>query len=554
MSRPGASDRPNVLFVIADQLRADHLGFGGDGHVNTPNLDALAARGAVFDEAYVASPTCMPNRASLLTGRWPSAHGTRCNGIPLDPDASTFVRQLAGSGYTTAAVGKLHHQNMGWEFEPEQLEQIRATSPLLLDGGAPDSVVRDREPGWDRHEDRARHDDAYLPLPRDYYGYNEVDLVVGHGDAPGGHWRHWARERGVDPAQGGPAASPRRSSAWEQVYTSAIPASAHPTEYVGERAEARVRAAAGQDDPFFLFVSFPDPHHPFAPPAEYADRHRPEDMPLPVGFHQDHARSPEHVRLMAERRGTPDGDPTMTFAVDEEQYRQALAAQYGQIEFVDDQVGRLLRALEESGQAENTLIVFTADHGDLFGDHGLMLKHFVHYRAVTRVPLLVAGPGVAARRMPELVSTADLAPTLLDLTGTQPFRGIQGRSLRPLLGDDAGAPGAAPGTSAAAGTGAAAASGVSWREALLVEEEQPFSVPGLPAPVTIRTVLTSRGRMTRYFGSDEVEVYDHGSDPDEMVNVAADPDAAALRSHLEGAMLEAMASVAETGLAPTASA
>ncbi|RZU62706.1 sulfatase family protein [Zhihengliuella halotolerans] len=538
MSRPDGAERPNILLVVADQLRADHLGFGGDDTVNTPNLDALAERGTVFDEAHVASPTCMPNRASLLAGRWPSAHGTRCNGIPLDPDTSTFVRQLAESGYTTAAVGKMHHQNMGWEFEPDQIEQIRETSPLLADEAAPDAVVRERTPGWDRHEDRARHDAEYLPLPDDYYGYGEVDLVIGHGDSPGGHWRHWARERGVDPALGGPAASTRCSDAWEQVYTSAIPASAHPTEYVGERAEARVRAAAEDEDPFFLFVSFPDPHHPFAPPAEYADRHRPEDVRMPVGFDQDHARSPEHIRRMAARRGTPDPDPTMTFAVDEQQYREALAAQYGLIEFIDDQIGRLLRALEETGQAENTLIVFTADHGDLFGDHGLMLKHFVHYRAVTRVPLVVAGPGVAAGRAAELVSTADLAPTFIELSGARAFRGIQGRSLAPLLGrDDDGAAAVHP-----------------WREALLVEEEQPFSPEGLPAPITIRTVLTPRGRMTRYFGSLEVEVYDHGADPDELVNVAADPEAAGLRSHLEGAMLEVMASVAETGIAPTASA
>nr|WP_231366289.1 sulfatase-like hydrolase/transferase [Zhihengliuella flava] len=530
------------MFIIADQLRADHLGFGGDRHVSTPHLDALAARGRVFDEAHVTSPTCMPNRASLLTGRWPSAHGTRCNGIPLDPDASTVVRQLARDGYGTAAVGKLHHQNMGWEFEPDQLEQIRATSPLLADAAAPDAVVRERQPGWDLQEDRARHDAAPLPLPADYYGYQDVDLVVGHGDAPGGHWRHWARERGVDPGHGGPGASSRVSSAWEQVYTSAIPASEHPTAYVGERAEARIRAAAEQEDPFFLFVSFPDPHHPFAPPAEYAQRHRPEDVPLPESFHQDHARSPEHVRLMAERRGTPDPDPTMSFAADEAQYRQAMAAQYGQIEFVDDQVGRVLAALEETGQAENTVVVFTADHGDVFGDHGLMLKHFVHYRAVTRVPLVIAGPGVAAGRRGELVSTADLAPTLLEITGAQPFRGIQGRSLVPLLADDGAAAGAEADASAA------------WRRELLIEEEQPFTPEGLPAPITIRTVLTPRGRMTRYFGSAEVEVYDHLTDPQEMHNLAEDPAAAELRCELQVALLEAMASVADTGVAPTSSA
>src|SRR5687767_9563742 len=105
------SRRPNVLFIIADQLRADHLGFGGNSVVRTPNLDALAARGTVFSNATVANPTCMPNRASLITGRWPSTHGTRCNGIPLDPQSRTLIRSLGEVGYHAIGVGKLHHQN-----------------------------------------------------------------------------------------------------------------------------------------------------------------------------------------------------------------------------------------------------------------------------------------------------------------------------------------------------------------------------------------------------------------------------------------------------------
>lgn len=528
--------RPNVVVLIADQLRADHVGFGGNPVVRTPHLDRLAQRSAVFGRAHVANPTCMPNRATLLTGRWPSAHGTRCNGIPLDPDASTFVRQLARCGYSTAAVGKLHHQNMGWDFEPDQREQIAATAPLLLDPNACDAAERNREPGWDRWEDRARHEARHLPLPRDYYGYDEVDLVVGHGDVPGGHWPHWARAKGVDPdALGGPGAGRERCAAWEQVYTSSVPAQAHPTAYIGERAEARVRAAAARDEPFFLFVSFPDPHHPFAPPAEYAHRYDPASIPLPVGFHQDHSASPTHVQRMVAARGTPNPDPTMTFCVTEEQYRAAAAAQYGLIEFMDEQIGRVLAALEETGQAEDTVVLFTSDHGDLFGDHGLMLKHFVHYRAVTRVPLLVHGPraGLLARRdVDALVSTADLAPTLLELAGAPAFRGIQGRSLVPLLEGRAG----------------------SVRDALLVEEDQPFSLKGLPAPVRMRTVLTDRGRMTRYFGAGELELYDHGTDPDELVNLAGDPHAAGLRAHLDAAMLDQLVALADTGTAPTAAA
>ncbi|MDR2255526.1 MAG: sulfatase-like hydrolase/transferase [Arthrobacter sp.] len=528
------AERPNIVMIICDQLRADHLGFGGNPSVRTPHLDALAERGVVFENAHVANPTCMPNRASLMTGRWPSAHGTRCNGITLDPDHTTFVQQLADAGYSTAAVGKLHHQNMGWDFEDDQAEQIALTSPLLVDPGAPDANRPHREQGWDQWEDRQRHDAALVPLPAGYYGYDEVDLVIGHGDAPGGHWRWWASERGVDASLlGGHDAALRADATWNQIYTSAIPAHAHPTAFVGERAEARVRAAADAEEPFFLFMSFPDPHHPFAPPQEYADRYAPDALPLPLGFEQDHADSPAHIRAMAARRGQPDPDPTMAFSVTERQYRDAAAAQYGLIEFMDEQVGRVLRALEETGQAENTVVLFTADHGDLFGDHGLMLKHFVHYSAVTRVPLVVADP-----RRPErsgsreaLVSSVDITATLLELGGATAIRGMHGRSLEPVLGGDA-----------------------PIRERLLIEEDQPFSPEGLPAPTRIRTVITPRGRFTRYFGSSEAELYDHASDPGELANLALRPESAAFRSAMEVELLEAMAAVDDTGVAPTASA
>ncbi|HKU35795.1 MAG TPA: sulfatase-like hydrolase/transferase, partial [Paenarthrobacter sp.] len=262
------------------------------------------------------------------------------------------------------------------------------------------------------------------------------------------------------------------------------------------------------------------------------DLYDPGDLPLPLGFEQDHAASPEHIRTMIEHRGTPNPDPTMTWAATPEQYRHAAAAQYGLITMMDEHIGRILDELERQGLAEDTIVVFTSDHGDLFGDHGLMLKHFVHYRAVTNVPLLVHVPGGIPGRSDALVSSADIAPSLLELTGSAGFRGIQGRSLVPLL------------------TGEAA----QHRNALLVEEEQPFGLDGLPGPVRIRTVITKEGRLTRYFGTDIVELYDHRSDPGELVNLSGNPSAAGLEDRLLRTMLEEMAGVADEGTAPTAAA
>ncbi|MDQ0258251.1 arylsulfatase A-like enzyme [Sinomonas atrocyanea] len=531
--------RPNVLVIVADQLRADHLGFGGNTVVKTQNLDALADRGMVFENATVANPTCMPNRASLVTGRWPSAHGTRCNGIPLDPASRTLMRSLADTGYRTLAVGKLHHQNMGWEFEPEQQAEIRATAPLLLNTTAEDARPRSGPAGWDHWEDRARHEQAFVPLPTDYYGYSHVDLIVGHGDHPGGHYLHWARERGLDPdAVGGPDGSEAVYPGWDQVYRTAIPADLHPSAYIGEKAVEHLKDAAGHDAPFFLFVSFPDPHHPFSPPAGYDTLYDPDSIPLPLGFDQDHSRSPRHIRHMVSRRGEPGTDPTMTWAATAEQYRHAAAAQYGLITLMDEQIGRILAELDAQGLSEDTIVVFTADHGDLFGDHGLMLKHFCHYRAVTNVPLVVALPGAsagprsAAGRSRSLVASPDLVPTLMELTGAGQFRGIQGISFASILhgGEDV------------------------HRPALLIEEDQPFGLPGLPGPVRMRTVVTAEGRLTRYFGAGEVELYDHALDPWELHNVAGQPEYAALERRLTEALVTQMASLADEGTAPTAAA
>jgi arylsulfatase A-like enzyme len=525
--------QPNVVVIIADQLRADHLGFAGNTMVQTPNLDKLAAESIIFTEATVTNPTCMPNRASLLTGRWPSAHGTRCNGITVDPDASNMVKSLSCEGYQTTAIGKLHHQNMGCDFEPVQRAEIDAIDPLLMDPSVTDARAPRGPVRWDMWEDMDAHNEQFIPLPDDYYGYRNVDLVIGHGDRPGGHYVHWARERGLDPtAVGGPANAPRRLPGWDQVYQTAVPAALHPSSYVGERAVEHLVQFGREAEPFFMFVSFPDPHHPFSPPEEYADMYSPDEVELPLGFYQNHAKSPPHIRHMFEHRGEPNVDPTMTFAVDEAQYRQAVTAQYGLITLMDEQIGRILTTLEETGLADDTIVVFTSDHGDLFGDHGLILKHFSHYRAVTKVPLTIKAPGHRPGTSDALVSTADLAPTLLDLTRTLPYRGIQGISLVPLLQGKVH----------------------SVRNALIIEEDQPFGLPGLPGPVRTRSVLTTEGRLTKYFGTDIAELYDHETDREELNNVAGEPEFKELQDRMTLAMLEGMAALADDGIAPTAAA
>ncbi len=491
----------NIVVIIADQLRADHLGFEQQVPVRTPNIDELAAGSVVMNSAFVANPVCMPNRATIMTGRWPSAHGLRTNGLPLDWHAETFVRSLRANGWRTSAVGKLHLQPMGWPFEEFQQEEIQEAMPALWAQAM--SSFGDNFTSW---EDYDRHANEVITLPPDYYGFDDVSLTVGHGDRISGNYLQWARDRGFDPiTEAGVQASADVSTAWSQVYESAVPAHLHPTTYVTDEAISRLEQFAQRDEAFCLYVSFPDPHHPFAPPREYFHRHSPGEMPLPKTFFDEHVGSPDYVKTIIENRGFPNEDPTMTWAPTEQQFRHALAAELGSIEFLDDSVGRILGAIDSLGLTEDTIVIFTADHGDVFGDHGLMLKHFTHYRGVTRVPLILRVPGVAPTTRDELVSSADIAPTIVELANLPSLPAVQGRSLVPLLNEVS-----------------------EWdRRGLVIEEDQPFGLDNLPGPVRMRTFVTHDLRLTEIVGHGISECFDLRADPSETVNLAGDPAAAA---------------------------
>lgn len=515
----------NIVVIIADQLRVDHLGFAGKVPVRTPHIDALAANGHNFDRAFVANPVCMPNRATIMTGQWPSAHGLRTNGLPLNPECDTFVRVLRRNGWRTSAVGKLHLQPMGYGYEEYQLDQIKAAMPELWE----QSVAGPFGESFHSWEDSDLHADGTVQMPDDYYGFESVSLVAGHGDRVFGHYVPWARERGFDPAtQAGRKNAKSKYAGWNHVYESAVPAALHPTTFITDTAIERLDDFAEGTEPFVLFVSYPDPHHPFAVPSEYFHRHKPDDMPLPETFHDDHATSPQYVRDIIAKRGTPDVDPMMLWAPTEDQFRNALAAELGSIEFIDDSVGRIIDAIARLELTDDTLIVFTSDHGDVFGDHGLILKHFTHYDAAIRVPLLISGGGVGGGIHHELTSSTDIAPTLLELAGTVPMAGVQGASLVPIMNGDA----------------------VEWRSAILVEEDQPFGLPTLPGPVRLRTVITDALRYTRIAGTTISELYDLRSDPQEMSNCAAADSASELRETANAVMVDELMRVVDDSKVP----
>lgn len=218
-----------------------------------------------------------------------------------------------------------------------------------------------------------------------------------------------------------------------------MPEALYPTAYVRDRANDYLTARAGEDDPFFAFVSFPDPHHPFNPPGRYWDMYRPEDFEvhLPYSAHKNPTPS---MRWLHDQwqQGTPQVTrETATMAGDEE-LRQAMALTAGMIGFVDDAVGAVMDCLRRSGLADDTVVCFTADHGDYLGDFNLLLKGALPFSSITRVPFLWSDPDDRnARRSAALGSTLDIASSILERAGLAPFAGIQGKSLLGNLGGSA---------------------------------------------------------------------------------------------------------------------
>jgi arylsulfatase A-like enzyme len=512
---PGAGKRPNILWIIADQLRADHVGFGGNPIVRTPHLDALAARATVFDRAWVANPICMPNRCSMLTGRMPSAHGVVFNDRSLAWNANTFARELSRAGYRTALIGKSHIQH----GLSRNVVRAQRQAPTLANP-YPD--------GWDSLENPELYLEGSPSIP-DFYGFQHVEFAIGHADAVAGHHYQWAVQRGADPqllhTEWGPGSPARaRYAPWWQVYQPVLPEEFHSTTFVTEQTIAWLeqrRAQSGGNpapEPFFLQCSFPDPHHPFAPPGRWWDAYRPADMPEPATFDDPLTDAPAHLRVI--RALKPSKNPVQMFGPSRELVRHAMAAEFGLIEMMDQGIGRILTALERLGLADDTIVVFTSDHGEMFGDHGLMLKATMHYQQCLRVPLLIARPGGAAARTRALASSLDLAQTFLDLAGAAPFADMQGTSLVPVLHDPSG----------------------SVRDHAFVEEDFPLAQHGSPLPLRTRTLVTDRYRYSRY-SSGDVELYDLEADPAELCNLANDPGYRSVRADVTEQLLDAMTRV-----------
>ena len=485
--------RPNVLFIITDQQRADHVGFAGNDVVRTPHIDSIAARGTVFENAWVANPVCMPNRSSIMTGRMPSAHGVIFNDRSLEWGANTFVRRFREVGYRTALIGKSHLQH-----------GMSRTAAFEVDLRA--AVDDPYEAGWNTLEHAERYLEGAPAFPDSFYGFSHVELAIDHGSRITGHHMRWAMERGATVEEllvplHDRCPGERRHPDWWQIYRPTYDADLHSSRFVAERTADFIEEATAAQTPWLAWASFPDPHHPMCPPGEWFDRHRPADIELPATIDDPLDGAPEHLKRLAGAHPSQQRSWVQPCGIagDHDLARAAIAATYGMIELIDDCVGHILSAVDRAGATGDTIVVFTSDHGDMMGDHGLLLKGCMHYRGTLQVPMVIADPDQSPGRSASLASSIDLGPTLLELAGLDPYDGIQGISLVPLL----------------------TASTSAVRDYVLVEDDIPIAARSWgDMPHKTRTLVASGMKYTRH-STGEDQLYDLDIDPDEMFQLCA---------------------------------
>lgn len=519
--------RPNFLLFINDQHRADHLGCYGNDIVRTPHIDSIATSGERFDHFYVATPICMPNRSTLMTGRMPSLHGSRHNGIPLSLSATTFVDILAAGGWRTALIGKCHLQSMSDakptlgmpDVDPKDVLapfELREADKTILGHGRYDQELRNKwsnDPGQE------------IDLP--YYGFQHVDLCSGHGDKVTGHYGRWMKDQHPNPDQlvGPDNQLPGNTYSAPQAWRTAVPEELYPTAYIADRTCDWLddHVASGGDEPFYIQCSFPDPHHPFTPPGKYWDMYDPDEIPLPPSYNSNR-ELPAHLAALHGARddGSANKSGQRAIGVSEQEAREAIALTYGQIAMIDDRIGQVLAKLDELGLAEDTVVIFTTDHGDFMGDHQLLLKGALHYQGLVRVPFIWADPqsAEAGRTRDDLCGTLDIASTVLDRAGLAPHNGIQGRSLiKP--GDP--------------------------EQPVVIEEHQRRGYMGFENGFRARTLVTRHHRLTIYDNTQGFgELYDLENDPLEQVNLFEEASAQELRNALMETLLKRLIGLAET--------
>jgi len=414
-----------ILFITTDQQRYDTLGCNGGLLSRTPVVDRLAAEGVRYERAIPQSVVCMPSRSTMLTGQHPSTHGVWMNGVALPVDAPSVAAELHRAGYRTALVGKPH-------FEPFLDPFGRFTENRLARDEVPtvDSPWADGTVGPHRGFDHLEFATHSPVGPLHYSRW----LMAEHPQHLGGFYQVLDADLEVNAAGGGDTGAP-------QVQDNPVPRDCYHTDWVADRAIAWLDGLQADDD-WFCWVSFPDPHHPWDPPASELGRVPWRDVPLPAGYPESASErealldaKPRHWRLwydgqLVSNYEAPAAWVPATLTAD--QLREVWARNAVEVELIDEAVGRILAEVSARGWDDDLDVVFTTDHGELQGDFGLLFKGPYHVDGLMRLPLIwrpAPSAGVAPSVVTRAVGLVDLAPTFCAIAGLPATEWMQGATL-----------------------------------------------------------------------------------------------------------------------------
>jgi arylsulfatase A-like enzyme len=477
---------PNILVLMTDQQRFDSLGCYGNAHAMTPNLDRMAARGALFTTCYVQNPVCSPSRATFATGLYPRNHGLWANGVALPAGQPLLSKALADAGYDCGMVGKQHLGPMAGLDE----------EPRLADGYR---VYR-----WS-------------------HGPNHPSKVNA--------FHAWLRERHPAVYASAIANQPPKgvegnNSSKTPVPLNAVPVEAHYSHWIAQETIDFIEdASRPAGTPFYFMANFFDPHHPFGAPEAVRSRFDASTLPSPSGSPEDLDDKPEPLRAYSRRSYAGHAPGFVEYSAAE--VRELIASYYAMIALIDAEVGRILQALERRGELDNTLIVFTSDHGEMLGDHGLLLKGPMLFEPAVRVPLILHRPGAIAggTRISSIVQTIDLTSTILAAAGIPRAFRTQGSDLMPLI----------------------AQPGMPWRDWALCEYRD--SGHSFAPPLQTTMLRHRHHKLIVWHGEPagqrqrDGELYDLEADPGEHRNLFHDERHARTREAMKDILLDVSASI-----------
>ncbi|MDP6112689.1 MAG: sulfatase-like hydrolase/transferase [Planctomycetota bacterium] len=449
----------NVILILADQLRADCVGCYGNPVIRTPHIDALAASGTRFNRTFAQHPQCLPSRSALLTGRYPHVNGAVSNHAAMADNETTLGERFITAGYRSIGVGKLHLF--------EQKEKASFTDTMLSGGqhsGAtsPDCLREDYKT-WLK-------ENGYWEIAREAYAIHGTDE----------YWDNF--QANVNP----------------------MPAEAFIDSWVGDRAVEFIQSQPA-NEPFFMFVGLPNPHMPFDCPEPYASMYDPAEMPLPQSFIGADLSDKPPIHAEFRRSGRRVNYENL----DEPKLRKAMAYYYGATTLVDDQVGKIMAALESCGLLDNTVVAFCSDHGEFLGEFGMLTKSIdefpMLYDCGLRVPMVIRSPvSDEGRVCDEMVELIDLCPTLLDCAGLDVGPEIQGLSLCRALSGHAPPP----------------------RQYVYAESG------------AVKMLRGEKYKLVHYPGQPFGELYDLESDPHEITNLYDRAEYAEMREGMTRALLD----------------